>query len=448
MHRNSRNSPRPTAACADRALGLACQRGGWLRSLWAGLAAAPVLLPLPLVAAQEEVVDVAALVAAANAKMTETNGWTMTDLDGYTDGTLRFNTKDDALLSPHFPSPVVRLVCRVRCSTLTPTRSLAVLDAETDRVCAVFANCEKDNKLEEQSVALDASEKVCQFKLVLDGSGNTGWGIAAMTVITADGVSRPLGLQLERATATQATFSWTNGAHCVSNRVDLYSVVATPSEETVFSCAFDNFTVAGKGQSVNYDERMLLENAPLSGVNVYAPTSFVSGVCQIGTGDKLGSLFHPGFDDCTGLTLRLVARRYPKDNEVTHVSYLDGETTNVVAALTLTDAFTTYEVDLSSVPAWKHIRIGWSGTSRHRRVWVDSLSFVRAQGEVRLSAGTGAVAAGEGPVRFSTRSLLPLRPDARWVIEVRSLTAEGVASDPAELPFGTKAASGMGWLVK
>ena len=438
MRRNSRSLRRPTAAFAE-----AGAAGGLF------LAAALVFAVRPLVAATDHVADIAAIVAASTAGATETNGWTMSSsLDGYADGCIRFNAKADTLLSPRYPAPIVRLVCKVRCSSTAPTRSLAVLDAEMGQAKVVLSSCEKTERLEDRVLELDAAEKIYRLKFALVGSGSTGWGLGALTVVTADGASRPFGLTLERATATQATFSWTNGEHSVSNMVELSAVTALLREETLSTCTFDNFTTAGKGNAVSYDARMPLENAPLYGVNVYAPTNFASGVCQIGTGDKLGSLFHPGFDDFRGMSLRLVACRYPKDREVTCVSYLDGEATNVIASLTLTDDFEEYRVDLSSVPAYAPIRIGYVGAKSNRRVWVDSIAFIRAEGEVREKVAAGVFAASEGPVSFTTRLLLPLSPQGRWVLAVRGMSADGVISDAVEWAFVTETARGMSWLVK
>jgi len=437
------------AACAEHAP-LSVFRGGGLWSVKTAFAAACVLAVLPLLAAQEHVVDVAALVAAQGAGLAETNGWTMSGLASYPDGCLKFDTRGDTLLSPAYSAPVLRLEARVRCSSTTPTRWLYVLDAETGVTNGTFAACVKKDTLEAQTLTFAATADVRRLRFLLEGSANTGvWGFGALTVVTADPVSAPSGLALERATATQATVVWTNGANCVSNRIDLYSATVTAEEEPLFTCGFDNFMTDGKGNPVSYDARMLLENEPLWGVNVYAPTNFPSGICQIGTGEKVGALYHPGFEDCMGLALRLVARRYPGDNAETHVSYLVGDETNVVATLVLSDVFEDLMIDLSSVPANVPIRIGFAGTTKtDRRVWVDRLSFVRAKGEVRVPVASDTIAAGTGPVRFSTRALMPLRPESRWALEVRCVSSEGVVSAPVGLTFGTHPSGGMAWLIQ
>lgn len=382
-------------------------------------------------AAVTNVVDIGAIVAAANEGKAETNGWSMSGLSSYTDGSLKFPVKDAFLLSPDFGADVMRLDATVRCSSTAPTRWLYVL-GEDERAITNFAACARNDRLEEQSLELTGSNGLSRFKLLMTGHGNTGvWALGSLSVVTADPISSPFAFRVEKAAGHACVLSWTNGEHCVSNRVDAYEVKRDISGETVvFREAFDSFSAGGNPVEKTDDLPSL--NAALSGVRVYAQAN-TEGICQIATGSESGFLRHSGFADYSGMSLKLVLKRYPGDNSRTRLAWESAGVTNIFAEIELEDDFAEAQVSLDSLPGGAAILMGYDTVKSSRRVLMDSFEIVRSGAETLLPLGSRLVVAGAGPVRFSTRGAFEIAPRTTCRFFVYAFNAEGVASSPSSV---------------
>ena len=312
---------------------------------------------LPLKAVTTNAVDIAALIAAVDAGHSETNGWALSGLSKYAKGAdyasnpacVKFDTKGDWLESNDFDARIVGIGFALRCSaTDTASRFLYVRDLAGAKI-GVVTNCSRANRCESQFLSFGQDADFSQFRIVLDGSGNTGvWGIGEMFVVTADPVFAPTGIAVVRTNANYFVLGWVNGANTVSNRVDVYRVDRGAGETVLLETGFDNFDAIGKENPVPSVDKLSGIDPALSGVNIYAPTN-TSGICQIGTGKALGALRYDGISDYSNMVLRLRAKRYPGDNAETMIVSVDSSgATNQVETITLGEDYTDYEINLSS----------------------------------------------------------------------------------------------------
>lgn len=390
---------------------------------------------LPLKAVTTNDVDIAALALAANKSVVMVDGWVLSGLDKYNDTCVKFDTIDDYLESTNFPRAIVGLAVSARCSSTSPTRSLYVYD-DGARI-ATFPDCSAKDKLETRVFRFEESADVRKFTLKLEGSGQTGnWGIGGLSVIMADPVETPTGLCVLRPGATRVELAWTNSYTTVSNEMTITRFVATDAGETIlFECGFDNFSAAG-------NPAMCVDRLPseLSGELIYSPAN-TNGICQISSGDKRGVLVHEGFVDYAGVVLRLSIMRYRGDYAKTKISWTDGATTNEWKVLDLMDVFTIVDVSLEGIPGGARIMIGDDTAQGSRRVWLDSIAFVRA-GSIReevvgvrpFPAPSGAVEAGTMDVGFPR-----LAPETRHRVYLRAYNRDGdVSSGSAQVEFTTE----------
>ena len=401
-----------------------------------GMVLAMALSPsLPARAAVTNVVDVDALAAAAGAGLSETNGWTMSGVDTYADASLRINANADWLRSPTYDADIVGVVATVRRSEIV-TRWLCVVNADNGAELARFATCAKKDTLEEQSLVfgIAAGARRIVFKFGDDASGNTGWGIGALSVLTAEPAVEPADLHVSRMGDDWCALSWVNGAGTVSNRVDAYQVERGKGEDVIFETGFDNFTGNQSANKLVSDDLPELLGSSFSGVNVYAQGA-TNGICLVGQTRSLGILRYAGLADYSGVTLKLSAKQYPKDNADTIVAYEAGGSTNAIATLTLTDEFVEYAVDLSKdangndVPNGAAILIGYYATPSNRRVLIDSLSIVRTGVDALRPLGFSWLPAPPGPVSFSTKGAFALPERAECRFDVFARNVDGLVSD-------------------
>ena len=392
-------------------------------------------------AATTNEVDVAALIAAVGAGLSETNGWTMSGLGKYAKGAdyssniacVKFDTKGDWLESPDFGSHILGVELVVRCSaTDSATRLLHFRDMD-GADAGVVATCSQANRREGKSLAFPGPADISQFRVVLDGSGNTGvWGIGAMSVITADSIAAPTGLCVSRKGDDWCSLAWLNGEGTVSNRVDTYLIERGAGETALLDTGFDSFDATDKKNPVPSADKLPGIDPALSGENIYAPTN-TSGICQIGTGRELGFLRYDGIDDYSKVVLRLRAKRYPGDNaETTVISVDSAGATNEVETIVLGDDYADYEIGLSSVTnAGSSLLLGYYKTKSNRRVLVDSLSIVRESTDRETRLDSRWIPASPGATSFSTKGSLALPVKSECRFEVRAMNADGIVSDAA-----------------
>ena len=401
-------------------------------------------------ASATNVVNVVALAAVADKSgVAATNGWTLSGLDRYDEECVKFDTKGDWLLSPDFGAPILRIEASVRCSNVEPTRLLYVFaDGETNPR-ASFAVCANANTEEMQTISFGADSDVTCIKLQLDGSHNAGvWGIGSLAVVTSTPVPRPAELRIARATTANCAAEWENGAGTVSNLVETWCVTRGSSGETVLlETGFDGFEGNPASNKDMTDDLPDLIDVSVTGVNVYALAA-TNGICYLGKTRELGIIRMRCCDRYVGVSLRMLARRYPGDNSQTTVAYeLDGET-NVVETVNLTDDFADHVVDLSSVPDGAAVLIGYYPTASNRRVLIDGFSVVRVGAESAALVDSRWIAAASGTATFSTRGLadLPARSYVRFA--VRSANADGLVSPCAEVEARVGTGGGFGVILQ
>ena len=396
--------------------------------------------PSLLRAESTNAVDIAALVVAADATGTSyCDGWTLSGLESYDANCLKFNTLTpaaDALVSTNYPRAIVGLAVSLRCSSVSPTRFLAVIDSETDVEIARFAAPSAKDKLEPQVLRFGEATGLRHFTLKLVGSGNTGvWGVGGLSVIMADPVETPTGLRVLHTGATRVELAWTNSYSTVSNEMTITRFVASDAgETTLFECGFDNFSAAG-------NPALCIDRLPpeLSGELIYSPAN-TNSICQISSGDKRGVLLHEGFADYAGIVLRLCIMRYRSDYAKTKIRWTDGSTTNDFAVIDLMDVFTVVDVALEGIPGGARIMIGDDTAQGSRRVWLDSMAFVRA-GSIREEVvGVKAFPAPSGPFEAGTMDVgFPrLASETSHRVYLRAYNQEGdVSSGSVQVDFTT-----------
>lgn len=395
----------------------------------------------PLLRAEStNAVDVAALIAAVDAGLSETNGWTLSGLAKYAKGAdyasnpacVKFDSKGDWLESYDFGARIVGIGFALRCSaTDTASRFLYVRDLAGAEI-GVVTNCSRTNRCESQFLSFGQDADFSQFRIVLDGKDNTGvWGIGEMFVVTADPAFAPSGLAVVKTNANYFVLGWVNGANTVSNRVDVYRVERGAGETVLLETGFDDFDAIGKGNPVPSADKLSEIDPALSGVNIYAQTN-TSGICQIGTGKALGSLRYDGISDYSNVVLRLRAKRYPGDNAETMIVSVDSSgATNQVETIALGDDYTDYEIDLSSITnSGSALLIGYYTTKSNRRVLLDGMSIVKLSADRETFVGTRSVPASAGQVNFRLPSDM-LTPKEEYRFSVRAVNGDGIMSDAA-----------------
>lgn len=412
--------------------------------------------PSLLRAESTNAVDVAALIAAVDAGIASTNGWTLSGLAKYPAkadyasniACVKFDTKGDWLESLDFGARILGVELVVRCSaTDNASRLLYFRDMDGTDI-GTTPLCSTANKCESKSFAFPADADISQFRIVLDGSGNTGvWGIGAMSVITADPVFAPTGLAVVRTNANYCVLAWENGAHAVSNRVDTFLVERGAGETPLIETGFDTFSAIDKKNPVDSVDKVSQIDAALSGVNIYAPTN-TSGICQIGKGDELGFIRYDGIADYSNVVLRLRAKRYPGDNaETTIVSVDPAGMTNEVETIVLVADYADYEINLSSITnEGSALLIGYYKTKSNRRVLLDSMSIVRLSADRETQIDSRFISAAPGSMCF--RMPFDLEPKAEYRFSVRAVNGDGIMSDAATVEVHVDRPQGAAYYLR
>ena len=384
-------------------------------------------------AAVTNVVDVAALGAVAdNSTETSTNGWTLYCIDTYADSSLRFNANADWLLSPDYGADILGVVATVRCSATNATRWVSVVNYADGMEVASFFVCSKKDTLQEQALSFGGVGGVrrIKFKFGDGGSGNAGWGIGALSVVTADPIEAPTALAVVKTNATSCVLEWENGSNAISNRIDTYLVDAGIGDNVIYSTDFDGFHGnATTTRDFTGSVPELLGDS-FAGIRVYGAAG-TNGICQLGTGKDLGILRYAGLPSYEHINLTMTAKRYAGDNADTIVAYEEGGSTNAIKTLALTDEFAEYTVDLSKdadgndVPGGAAILIGYYTTKSNRRVLIDSLSIVRGGSIEETLVDSRMVPATPGVSRHVLQGLVP---NAEYRFEVSAQSGEGLLS--------------------
>ena len=141
------------------------------------------------------VIDAVALGRLGNG--VSSDGWTVTSVDNYSDNTipkspLRLYYKSSEVVSPRFEAGILQVKLRLCSSSATGKRRLVATPLRNgepiDALRHVFELSQKEYGINVQTADWAAEARVRAFRLHLEGSGTTGWGILEMSVVTADRV--------------------------------------------------------------------------------------------------------------------------------------------------------------------------------------------------------------------------------------------------------------------
>ena len=370
----------------------------------------------------------------------ETDGWTVSGIDRYSDGPTRFDKMDDFALSPEFADNVTQVVLRVKSSSATMTRFLTLIPAgvssgSRQQVAAASTS------LTNETFSWTQDEAVRQFRLQNEtGKGSAGWGVASLTVYT-DRIEPPTDLREGTTYRDAFVAGWDAAAKAVRYEIRFASVTRVPPRfETVAAWDFSSLTnTYGNTRTL---EQLKVANPgrldDLSGENV-CMQKYESGHIQIGAGQKLGCLVLPlpeASRIAEPLTGVLCAWKYPADGKPTMPIYsvADG-VTNDLATVELTNERAEYRFPIPEGIGAESVILssatnGIAQINQNGRVRVERFAILSnyVPGSVTTN-GFSSIAA-----KTTERMLKDLWP-GEWVWSVRSFDADG--RDSPWSPFRT-----------
>lgn len=140
------------------------------------------------------VIDAVALGRLGNG--VSSDGWTVTSVTNYAKSTAKsalcLNKETSEVISPNFEAGILQVKLRLCSSSATGKRLLVATplrnDEPRDALRHVFEPSQKEYGFNVQTADWAAEARVRAFRLHLEGSGTTGWGILEISVVTADRV--------------------------------------------------------------------------------------------------------------------------------------------------------------------------------------------------------------------------------------------------------------------
>ena len=140
------------------------------------------------------IIDAVALGRLGNG--VSSDGWTVTSVSNYAEtskakSALRLNKETSAVVSPRLEAGILQVKLRL-CSSSAGTRRLVATPLRNgepiDALRHIFELSQKEYGINVQTADWAAEARVRAFRLHLEGSDRTGWGILEMSVVTADRV--------------------------------------------------------------------------------------------------------------------------------------------------------------------------------------------------------------------------------------------------------------------
>lgn len=220
------------------------------------------------------------------------SGWTVTNIDAYADGSVRFDRESDLALSPEYRGIVTQLVMTIKPSSETTARFLTAIPVVAN-VGAGNLVAAATKAYEEQTFAWRIEDGVCRFRLQnATGTGNVGWGIRSLTVYL-DRIEAPQDLREDAVWADALTVSWTPDPRAVSNEFELCRIVTVPPRyELLRDWDFTSLTNA-TGNSKTFRELDPPEELWDVGGVVIGLQKYDGGHLQIGNTDVGGVMALP-----------------------------------------------------------------------------------------------------------------------------------------------------------
>ena len=427
------------------------------------IAFAALLAVTPLFGNTAEI-DIAALAAATNqftseCKIATTNGWTLCDIDSYSEKNgvanirINRNVKDEYIDSPTFDHPIIRIELKVKSSGQTDRRLafIPIYDGTPTADTNLWTRCEysptKDTYVP-QTNFFPRSAEVHAFRMALDdGGGSTGWGVSMMTIITDDTpqLIPPSELHTNNIRGTRFALSWTNPENAVSNRITVSRIIQHETEGTALAeYDFAEFSNSG-GNPIDITGDFTSAIPAFAGSSlIYLPTNS-EGIIQISSGKQQGSLicdftsFRGALDEVANVSMLVSAKKHSTDVagawnlEATQSDDDDNtsHTTNVV----LDSAFplSPYTIQIKNPTACKSITLRPSDTTAgNRRILIDTIAFIRdyvpAYVETNIVRSIIVHATGTG----AGTTIRSLAPNTDYLISISAFDAEGNESGPSE----------------
>lgn len=388
------------------------------------------------IASTTNVIDIAAL---AGCKTGAVNGWTVNNIDSYSDKTsVRVNNNDEFLISPDFHTQIEAIIIEVKSSSQAGRRLAFIpqINGEFSSADAEYCKYSASKNTYEPQI-LDNLKNCTCFKIAFAGpdDSNTGWGISYLAVITKDipGFKTPETITIDRIKHSRATVHWINSALAVSNVVTVSSVTRRPASYSEH-LAYDFMLCVNTGSSDSQDKSTDLHDKypALSAEKLYYPANS-SGAVRISTKDTNGRLTHDGLDDYTHVALQISAKRYSGDNNCSRIwaYYLDDNNeARSVGSMPISDEFTTGTIDLRDVPAGRDISIGnLDGTKSNRRFIINRIAFL---GNYIPETAVTNIVSSITVVGGNTANMLGLDNDTEHLVSVTSFDAAGNHSTPSE----------------
>ena len=428
------------------------------------VALAVLLAVTPLFGDTAEI-DIAALAAATNqftseCKIATTNGWTLCDIDSYSEKNgaanirINRNVKDEYIDSPTFDHPIIRIELKVKSSGQTG-RKLALIPIYNGSPTAdtnLWARCEysptKDTYVP-QTNFFPRSAEVHAFRMALDdGGGSTGWGVSMITIITDDSpqLTPPSELHADNIKGTRFALSWTNPENAVSNRIAVSHIKAfAESGRILDSYDFMSLTNTSKNANDNgvYDKSTLqmIDYPAFSGTNIYA-AGFSTGVVQISSSDHQGYLrydftsIRDALEEAANVSMLVSTKRHSTDDNVAwnlEVTQFDDDdivchATNIVFGFEFPSS--PYVIQIKEPLACKSITLRPSdATQKKHRILIDFIAFIRDYVPAHAETNLVKTAFVADSTTYSVRGLCPR---TEYVARITAFDAEGNESSPSE----------------
>lgn len=391
------------------------------------------------------VIDLAALVACGTGT---TNGWEMSSIDAYsgTRTNIRFNAKNDFLISPDFNARITAITLEVR-SSAQSNRQLAlfplvdgVYSTQAAQLCLYSTT---NDKYDPQCLAFDPGLFVTRFRIALDDQGgSTAWAVAALTVITGDEpfFSGPTNIVVDHISASAASINWDSNDTFASNRVTVAKITTVPESFTVLAdYDFENcVNTDSKDSDDRYFELNRLYPA-FTAEKVYYPKQS-AGILRISTSSANGYLTHQGFPNYANLTMAITAKRYTGDRgSRISVYYTDSDNqVHEAGSIAIGDDFTVGHVPLGDVPAGFPVSIGnLDGTHSNRRFLIDRIAFLKDYTPVIVKTNVISTVITSGDHTCRVHGLLPR---STYLATVTAFTSDGEESvEKPSVEFATGA---------
>lgn len=369
-----------------------------------------------------------------------TNGWSLTSISSYSDGAVRFNSKESEAVSPFFRKAIVEVRAAIKCSN-EATRFLAFAGVDENGVVLVTnraAQASSSETCREQVFRYDPALDVRRLRIfftdIASGS-QSKWGFNSLAIVFDDATERiypPTALRTTHTNGWSFVGEWTESDGAVSNLVNVYRLSTAPASCTTNETFSFPTEKSNRQQAYDVTDKIPSRFPGFGGTYLYEPTNTALGL-QIGARDKPGLLTYAGKGDYTGLSLclRLSRPDSKDDGRVMPLYWIADASTNDLDVLTIAAEPADYFVSLDGVPGGAMLAVSsTTNLVKSGRVFVEGMSFVSDYAPEH--AVTNFVARDLPAVggRVYTRGL---ERSTEYFWSVSALSASGIRSLPSEV---------------